>query len=96
MDITAQTFLDGNAAAGEMREIFVLELSTAKTQCVSCGAIAAFAEARVYGMEPGLVVRCNSCESPLMRVVKSSGTTWLDLRGLQFLQLTTSREIEGG
>ncbi|MBV8636665.1 MAG: hypothetical protein JO322_01145 [Candidatus Eremiobacteraeota bacterium] len=90
MDRSAQTFLDGNAAAGELRDIFVLELSTATTQCASCGKIAAFAEARVYGMEPGLIARCSGCENPLMRVVKSSGRVWLDLRGLQFLEVPTS------
>lgn len=87
---TTTTFLDGNAAAGELREIFVLELSAATAQCASCGKIAAFAEARVYGMEPGLVARCNGCDHPLMRVVKTSGNTWLDLRGMQFLQFATS------
>lgn len=87
---TTTAFLDGNAAAGELREIFVLELTEATTQCASCGKIAAFAEARVYGMEPGLVARCSGCDNPLMRVVKTSGRVWLDLRGLQFLQFATS------
>lgn len=87
---TTTTFLDGNAAAGELREIFVLELTNATTQCAACGKISAFAEARVYGMEPGLVARCSGCENPLMRVVKTSGNTWLDLRGMQFLQFETS------
>ena len=88
MDTTRPTFLDGNAAAGELRDIFVGELTAATAQCASCGNTGTFAEAHVYGMEPGLIVRCSNCESPLMRVVKSSGRAWLDLRGMTFFQIT--------
>ena len=87
MEPTAQTFLDGNAAAGDLREIFVMDITTATCQCNSCGKVGAFAESRVYAMEPGLIVRCNSCENTLMRVVKASGRAWLDLRGVRVLQL---------
>lgn len=80
-------FLDGNTAAGELREIFTMDVTTATCQCDACGKMAAFAEARVYAMEPGLVVRCRFCESPLMRIVKDSGQAWLDLRGLRFIKL---------
>ena len=39
MDET-QLRLDGNAAAGILREVFVHELSAARGECASCGAIA--------------------------------------------------------
>ena len=81
-------FLDGNTAAGELREIFTMDITTAICQCEGCGKTAAFAEARVYSMEPGLVARCRFCENPLMRVVKNSGQVWLDLRGLRVIQVT--------
>lgn len=82
------TFLDVNAAAGELREIFSVDVTTATCQCNRCGKTAPLAESHVYAMVPGVIVRCNNCESVLMRVVSGPGRAWLDLRGLQFLQLT--------
>ena len=35
----AELRLDGNAAAGVLREVFVYDLSGATGQCASCGAI---------------------------------------------------------
>jgi hypothetical protein len=34
-------------------------------------------------------VRCAGCDDVLMRVVTSPDRTWLDLRGLTYLQLAT-------
>jgi hypothetical protein len=85
----AASYLDGNAVAGELREVFVADLTAAIGECCECGRVAALAEARVYAMAPGLVARCAGCESALMRVVKGEGRTWLDLRGLVYLQLST-------
>ena len=87
MSEEARTLLDVNAAAGELREIFTVDLTTATSQCNSCGHVAPLAESRVYAMAPGLVVRCATCEGVLMRVVTSPGRAWIDLRGLEFLQL---------
>ncbi len=89
MDSTQQAYLDGNAAAGELRDIFVMDVTTATCQCNSCGMTGTFAQTRVYTMEPGMVVRCSNCENALLRVVKSSGKAWLDLRGLTFMEVTT-------
>jgi uncharacterized protein DUF6510 len=33
------------------------------------------------------VLRCPTCESVLMRVVRGPDRTWLDLRGLRTLQI---------
>jgi NAD-dependent SIR2 family protein deacetylase len=81
------SFFDGNAVAGELRELFSVDLTAAAGQCVTCGKITRFAEARLYAFEPGIVVRCPACEQPLMRLVKSEGCAWLDLRGLVYLQM---------
>jgi hypothetical protein len=47
------------------------------------------AETRVYAGGPGLVVRCVGCDSVLLRIVTAGNRTWLDLRGLAFLQTST-------
>src|SRR6202022_3956784 len=47
MDET-QLRLDGNAAAGMLREVFVHELSAARGACASCGAIAQMGSQTLY------------------------------------------------
>jgi hypothetical protein len=77
--------LDGNAIAGQLVEVFGVELTTATGVCASCGASGLVAELVVYLEAPGTVVRCRSCESVLMALVSRRGVTCVDLRGLSRL-----------
>lgn len=79
--------LDGNAIGGLLHEIFGAEMTLAAGTCDSCGATGRVGELHVYVRAPGTVVRCPSCGSVLMRIVRSETRTWLDLRGLRTLQL---------
>jgi Family of unknown function (DUF6510) len=79
--------LDGNAAAGLLREIFALEVTTAGGICASCGAHEPVGALHVYAHAPGTVIRCPHCEAVLMRIVSGRGRYWLDLRGLSCLEL---------
>ena len=88
MESDSERFVDGNAAAGTLSEVFAVDVTTAMCKCHACGKVAPFAECYVYAMLPGVVVRCNRCKSVLMRSVMGRGRAWLDLRGLDFLQLT--------
>ena len=80
-------YLDGNAAAGELREIFAVEVTNAGGQCAGCGRTAVLADVRLYVQAPGLVARCPACDLVLFRLVRAPGRAWLDLRGLTYLQL---------
>ena len=82
--------LDGNAAAGMLSEVFVLELTAARGRCDGCGNIAAVGEARVFVDSPGLVVRCRSCESVLLVLVRGDGRYWLGVQGLTWLELAAT------
>jgi hypothetical protein len=82
------TFLDGNAAAGVLREMFAVDVTSAHGQCVGCGKVAPMAEARLFGDAPGLVLRCAGCEAVLLRLVSGGGRRWLDVRGLAYLQFS--------
>jgi hypothetical protein len=82
MSFDDQTYLDGNAAAGVLSEIFAVDITAAAAQCDGCGRRGVFAEARVYTQAPGLVVRCPGCDGVLMRVVTTPDRTWLDIRGM--------------
>ena len=81
------SFLDGNAAAGELREIFAVDVTTASGQCTGCGRTTVLADVRLYVHSPGLVARCRGCDGVLLRLVRAPGRAWLDLRGLTYLEL---------
>ena len=78
--------LDGNAAGGILGEIFPFEMTSAQVACVSCGAVWRVGQAMVYMHEMGTIMRCATCDNPLIRVAHGSGRYWLDLRGVRYLQ----------
>jgi Family of unknown function (DUF6510) len=86
--MTTDSFLDGNAAAGVLREVFAVDVTSAHGQCVACGNTAPMAEARLFGDAPGLVLRCAGCDAVLLRLVSGGGRHWLDVRGLTYLEFT--------
>jgi hypothetical protein len=82
--------LDGNAVAGILGEVFALEITTARTACVGCGASGEVGAQMAYVSEIGTVVRCAACDNVLIRVVRQtegSQRYWLDLKGIEYLQL---------
>jgi Family of unknown function (DUF6510) len=89
MNSDTQSFLDGNAAAGPLREVFAPDLTTAAGQCAGCGHVAVLAQARLYTRAPGIVARCTECDCVLLRLVTGTGRTWIDMRGLTYLQVVT-------
>lgn len=64
-------YLDGNAAAGDLSNLFAVDVTAAEGQCAHCGVTKAFAQAHLYMGEPGLVARCADCGSVLLRLVKA-------------------------
>jgi Family of unknown function (DUF6510) len=84
------TYLDGNAAAGALSEVFAMDVTSAITRCDGCGQTGVFAESRLYVDAPGLVARCSGCDAVLLRVVSTPTDTYLDLRGLTYLRVPSS------
>ena len=80
--------LDGNAIAGELFELFGVEMTIATGVCRSCGAVEQVARLEVYVRAPGTVVRCPHCEAVLMRIVRGRDRVWLDLSGVRSLELS--------
>jgi hypothetical protein len=81
--------LDGNAAGGILGEIFTFEITTARAACVHCGTAGEVGAQMAYVTEIGTVLRCSSCDNPLIRIVhQSEGQQryWLDLKGIEYLQ----------
>jgi hypothetical protein len=79
--------LDGNVLAGALREVFAVDLTTARGRCAGCGQDNVLADVVVYVAGPGAVARCPGCESVVLRLARGPGHAWLDLRGMVSLQV---------
>jgi hypothetical protein len=88
------SYLDGNAAAGELSRIFAVDITSAEGQCANCGARKRFAEAHLYLQCPGLVARCALCGHVLLRLVNVQQRVFLDLRGMTHLSFDTTQQQE--
>jgi uncharacterized protein DUF6510 len=78
--------LDGNAVAGQLGELFAVEITTAISRCAGCGATAPVAALAAYTDGPGAVLRCPRCENVILRLVRGPRRLWLDLRGAAHLE----------
>ena len=81
--------LDGNAAAGLLQDVFVHEITGARGACAGCGSIGEIGGQHLYmaPRSPGAVLRCSTCDSILMVVVKADGRFRLGLQGLVWLEM---------
>ena len=84
---TADLMLDGNARGGVLGEVFVAEITVARSTCGSCGAVREIGALAVYTQAPGSVARCPECDAVLLRVVRAEGRIWLELQGVSCLEL---------
>ena len=95
MDTRTAAAYDGNALAGPLSEVFAVEVTTAVGRCRGCGTSSEVATFRVYGLDPGLVGRCPSCENVLLRVVRTPDSLWLDLSGMSALRILMPTNVAG-
>lgn len=79
--------LDGNAAAGPLRELFALDVVAARCTCGHCGSSTTLGDHLLYADAPALVVRCPSCAGVVLRLGGAGGRVRLDLSGAQLLVL---------
>ena len=79
--------LDGNAAAGLLREVFAAEMTAAIAVCEGCGREAAVAELMLYGGALGAVLRCPGCELAMIRLAATPAGHRLDMRGVALLRI---------
>lgn len=87
------TPLDGNATAGALAEMFAFNVTMAVTTCAHCHDTRSMAELRAYVRAPGIVLRCRSCGGVQLRLVESTERTWLDLRGIEVLQIPAGANV---
>jgi hypothetical protein len=86
--------LDGNAAAGELSEVFARDVTTAVATCAECGTTGAVAQVMVYeGM--GTVLRCPACDAVLLRLVRGGGELRVEMRGVRVLRWSVGGVLDG-
>jgi DNA-directed RNA polymerase subunit RPC12/RpoP len=88
--------VDGNAIGGLLIDVFGTEMTAARSTCATCGATRPVAELVVYRQAPGTVVRCRTCGSVLMVLVRRADVTSVDLSGLASLSQPGSAFIPAG
>ena len=79
--------LDGNASAGDLADIFAVDVTVARTTCAACGATRPLAELHAYMRSAGTVLRCASCDAVQLRLVRSEDRAWIDLTGVSVMEL---------
>ena len=80
--------LDGNAAAGLLRQLFAFEVTVARIVCNGCQSDNPLAALRLYGQSMGSILRCPRCNAVLIRVVAREPEYWLDMRGVESLRVS--------
>jgi hypothetical protein len=73
--------VDGNAAAGLLSEVFVPDMTAARTKCAGCGVTRMMGELMVYAHGMGMVARCPDCDGVVMRMSRTPTHVWLDASG---------------
>ena len=88
--VGAPARLDGNVAAGMLSEVFVHDFTSARTTCSSCGTARSVGALLVYAHEMGMVMRCPSCNSVVMRIARTPGRLLLDATGARLVTLAAA------
>jgi predicted RNA-binding Zn-ribbon protein involved in translation (DUF1610 family) len=74
------TWLDGNAMAGLLDEVFETEMTTALHVCRSCGTGSAVGAHRAY-RSAGTVLRCPACGDVALRITELTARYIVHLTG---------------
>jgi hypothetical protein len=82
--------LDGNALAGDLAEIFAVDVTAARFVCAGCGHADAVATLQLFGRAPASVGRCPECTDVVIRLVRADDRVFLDMRGTVRLELPMS------
>ncbi len=92
---TGDRRLDGNAAAGVLREVFALDPTTAVSTCAHCGGPAPLGAHLVYADAPALVLRCPSCLQVVLRCASDAAGLRLEMTGVRLLRVTPAEGASG-
>jgi hypothetical protein len=86
-------WLDGNAIAGLLQELFGVELTGMPRGCQSCGAAHPVGAHRLY-RGAGLILRCPTCGAVALSVATLSDRHLLHLEGTWRFEFPESNLVE--
>jgi Family of unknown function (DUF6510) len=86
-DPSREMMLDGNAVAGDLMEMFGTEVTANDAECANCGQVHMVGAMLAFTRGPGLVLRCPSCESVMVRLVRTPRGVYLDVRGATYMRV---------
>lgn len=89
-DVTREMMLDGNAVAGDLTELFGIDMTSNDAECAHCRQVSAVGAMLAFTQVPGIVLRCPSCESVMVRIVRTPRGTYVDVRGAVYLRMPPS------
>jgi hypothetical protein len=79
--------LDANAVAGELAELFGLEMTAAVHRCAHCGNVGAMGTLLAWTQGPGVTLRCCICRDVVVRIVRTPSRTLIDVSGAAYLEI---------
>ena len=79
--------LDSNAAGGMLQVTFPIDMTLVQATCAGCGATNAFEAVAAYMHGMGTVLRCQSCDTVLIRMAQVRGRYLLDMPGIRVLEI---------
>lgn len=77
--------LDGNAAGGMLRELFVQDMTAAMATCAGCRGVGPVGALLDYGNGMGVILRCPHCAAAMLRVTRIGGALRMDPSGIALL-----------
>jgi len=80
--------LDGNAAAGMLRDLFSIDTTAAEATCGGCGKVGPVGALFEYGQEMGVVLRCTACGTAVLRLARTDAAMYVDFSGLRLLRIS--------
>jgi hypothetical protein len=81
-----ETMLDGNAVAGLLQDVFVVDMTTATAMCAGCGRPSPMGATHVY-LGAGYVLRCPYCEQAMVTLVQGDQGVMVGFPGIRMLQM---------
>ena len=88
--MTTDRFIDGNAIAAALHELFGREMTDAMSCCGGCEAVTRLGALVVYDQAPGTVVRCPGCGAVQMVAVERPEGLRFHFVGLRWVQSVRS------
>ena len=85
--------LDGNSAAGPLRDVFARDVTGATATCAGCGQARPVGALLAYGHAMGIVLRCPGCDAVMLRLVQGPGWLRVELTGVRVLLVPESGSV---